>query len=84
MKELAQTLLIGGGIIGLLSSVPISAYGWFMHNGFGGALTNQERLMLYAPILCMVAIGIGFGWSKLSSKQEAHPRRPRTTRGQCP
>lgn len=64
-------LLIGGGIIGLLPSVPIAAYGWFMHSGFSDDFTNQDRLMLYSPLICIAALLIGIGWSKKGRKKES-------------
>jgi hypothetical protein len=84
MKEIAQTFLLGGGIIGLLLSAPIAAYGWFMHRGFGGEVTYQDRLMLYSPFICIGAIVIGVGWSRLQKKPIQPPvpnaRRPDMTR----
>lgn len=68
MKHLAQTFLIGGGIIGLIPSTPIAAYGWLMHRGFGGDLTNQDRVMLCAPFVCAAAVIIGICWRKFDSK----------------
>lgn len=80
MKHLAQTFLIGGGIIGLIPSTPIAAYGWLMRRGFGGDLTNQDRVMLYAPFMCVAAIVIGIGWRKFDAKKEPI-QAAETTRG---
>jgi hypothetical protein len=44
-----------------------------MYRGFGGALTNQDRLILYSPLLCIAAMVIGIGWRKLNAKKEADP-----------
>lgn len=80
MKHLAQTFLIGAGIVGLIPSTPIAAYGWFMHRGFGGDLTSQDRVMLYAPFVCAAAVIIGIFWRKLDAKKEPI-QLPETTRG---
>ncbi|WP_069963055.1 hypothetical protein [Lacunisphaera limnophila] len=80
MNHLAQTFLIGGGILGLIPSTPIAAYGWFMHRGFGGDLTNQDRMLLYAPFVCAAEVIIGICWRKLDARKE-QIQLPETTRG---
>jgi hypothetical protein len=80
MKHLVQTFLVGGGIVGLIPSAPIAAYGWLMHRGFGGDLTSHDKVLLYAPFVCLAAIVAGIGWRKLDTKKE--PIAPsETTRG---
>jgi hypothetical protein len=80
MKHLVQTFLIGGGIIGLIPSTPIAAYGWLIHRGFGGDLTNQDRMMLYAPFVCAAAVIVGICWRNFDAKKEPI-QPPETTRG---
>jgi hypothetical protein len=74
MKEIAQTFLIIGGGLGLLGAVPAAIYGWFVHRGFGGDLTNKDRLILIGPFLCLAAIVIGLAWRKSQTKKSVHGR----------
>jgi hypothetical protein len=72
MKELTQTLLIGGGIIGLLPSLPIAGYLWMMHRAWGGDITIRERLTVWSPLFCVAAIVIGVS-SRRIGKKEPNP-----------
>ena len=69
MKELTQTLLIGGGIIGLFPAVPFAGYLWVMHRAWGGDLTNQERFIIWSPLLCIAAIVVGVCWRRIGKKE---------------
>jgi len=71
MKRFAQTFLIAGGILGFITSTPIAAYGWIMHRGFGGDLTNRDRVILYAPLACASSSVIGICWRRLAKKEES-------------
>jgi hypothetical protein len=65
MKTLAQTLLIGGGVIGALIAIPFAVFIWMMR----GALSPDEQsvLVLYCfvlPGLCIGAVVAGIMWKK--------------------
>jgi len=69
MKSLIQTYLIGAGAVGFVFSLPVAGYGWMMHSGFGGDLTGRDRLILFSPVICAVAIVIGVCWKRADQKR---------------
>ncbi|HEY1111238.1 MAG TPA: hypothetical protein VGE76_21455 [Opitutaceae bacterium] len=69
MKEIAQGLLIVCGGLGLFVSVPFSIHAWMIQRGFGG-VSGGDRLFLYAPLICVIALGVGIAWRKRERKTE--------------
>ena len=77
MKALAQTFLIGGGIIGGLVAIPFAVIIWMMR----GALSPDEEgvLVLYCfvlPSLCIGAVVGGFMWKKEKAMNTAEESGP--------
>jgi hypothetical protein len=70
MKSLIQTYLIGGGVVGFVLSLPFACYDWMMHRGFGGELTGQERLLLFSPLIFVIATAIGVVWKRSEQKPD--------------
>ena len=65
MKDTARTFLVGGGILGLFVTAPISYFVWKMR----GALSPDEQgymaMMCYGlPGLCIVALLAGILWKE--------------------
>lgn len=74
MRIIAQAMLILGGGIGLLASVPMAIYGWMMHRGFGGDLSAQDRLLLYGPLYCPAALIAGIIWRNRTARKNPRDR----------
>ncbi len=68
MKEIAQTLLILGGGLGLFAAAPAAIYGWTLHRGFSGESTGNDLLLLYSPLICIAAITLGIAWRRFERK----------------
>jgi hypothetical protein len=68
MKSLVQTYLIGGGVSGLVLSVPLAGYCWIMWRGFGGD-PKDLRLILGAPVICIVALAAGVIWKRADQQR---------------
>ena len=68
MKAFIQTLLIAGGILGLLGTIPIALFANAMRS-FGGDLTGKDRIILAAPFLAGIALAIGLLWRKFEKKK---------------
>lgn len=68
MKELAQTLLILGGILGMLAAIPLAIYEWFEYRSIGGDLTTDDRLRLASPAICFGLVALGLIWRKLQNR----------------
>ncbi|MFT3781037.1 MAG: hypothetical protein QM790_16465 [Nibricoccus sp.] len=65
MKELVQTFLIGGGIIGLLVTVPLAVFIWCMR----GFASPDEGLFFGffcfgLPVLCLACLIGGLRWRR--------------------
>ena len=73
MKSLLQIFMIGAGSLSFLISAPIIIYGYMMYRGFGGDLTNKDRLLLSIPFLALALIAAGVIWRK-SDQKEDEPR----------
>ena len=73
MKSLVQTYLIGGGVVGLVFSLPVAGYAWMMYRGFGGDLTGRDRLILFSPVICVAAIVAGVIWRRADQKRAGRP-----------
>lgn len=72
MKTLIQRYLIGGGIVGLVVTLPTVGYGWMMHSGFGGDLTTSDRLLFCLPFICVIAIVAGVLCRRSDQKKDKH------------
>ena len=68
MKEIAQTLLILGGFVGLFLAIPAAVLTWFIQRSSAGHLTGNERVAVYSPIICCAAIMIGLAWRRLQNR----------------
>lgn len=68
MKAFIQTLLIAGGILGLLGTIPIALFANAMRS-FGGDLTVNDRIIIAAPFLAGIALVIGLLWRKFEKKK---------------
>ena len=73
MKSLVQTYLIGGGVVGLVVSLPIAWFAWRMRS-FGGELTGEDRLILCSPLICFMAIVAGVIWKRADQKRDENRR----------
>ena len=73
MKQITQVFLVVCGFIGLLVTIPAAFFGWSMHRGFGGDLTNKDWLLLYGPCFCLGALIAGVLWIRHDKRRE--PRR---------
>ena len=62
MKALLQTIMVGGGLIGLLISIPTAFVAWQFHRGFGGSLSAAETFVIWSPIISLIALIGGAVW----------------------
>ena len=74
MKAIAQTFLIGVGVLGLLFAIPDAFYAWSEHRDSGVNFTAQQIGRLGGPLMCVAAIAIGVVWQKWIRKRESRPR----------
>jgi hypothetical protein len=70
VKQLAQTFLVIGGLLGFIISIPVSVFGWAMHKGFSGDLSSSDWLLLYGPAICLAALIIGRLWIRRDKRHE--------------
>lgn len=69
-----QALLLLGGGIGLLASVPAAIHGWRLHRGFDGDHVAQDHLLLYGPLYCGVALILGIVWRNRTARKNPRDR----------
>lgn len=67
MKSLIQTYLIGGGVLGLVVSVPFAGFCCVMWRGFDGKPANLVGI-IGVPVVCIVAIVAGVLWKRAGQK----------------
>lgn len=68
MKALAQTFLIGGGVLGLIPTLVAA-----IHRGLSGPFSASDIFILLSPLLCGLMIAIGLIWRRQTLRLE--PRR---------
>jgi hypothetical protein len=73
MKAIAQTFLVGMGVLGLLVAVPGAIHTWLQHRNSGGDYSGDQIGYLLSPLLCCAMVAIGLAWQKQTKKSE--PRR---------
>ena len=82
MKAIAQALLIGMGVLGLLFAVPDAFYAWSEYRSSGGNYTLSQIGRLCGPLVCFAAITVGVVWQKRTRRSEPR-RRGLTEDGTC-
>jgi hypothetical protein len=78
MRSLIQTYLIGGGVLGLVLSVPFAGYCWIMWRGFGGDPADLP-FIFGLPVVCIVVIVAGVLWKRADHQRGAsgeHAKNP--------
>ena len=66
MKALIQTFLISSGILGLLFGALPAWIAWKYCRAFGESATLTDKLTMWSPVLCILAISIGVIWKRKS------------------
>ena len=64
MKAVLQTFLIVGSIIGILPAIVAAFFGVMIRRGHFGSGSLQKRLLIYLPLICIVAFVVGIVWRK--------------------
>lgn len=75
MKAIAQTFLVGMGLLGLLLAVPGAIHTWVEHRSTGTVFSRDQIGVMLSPLICCAAVAIGFLWQKRTRRNE--PRRGR-------
>ena len=83
MKAIAQTFLIGMGVLGLLYAVPAAFHAWSQHRSSGVDFTADQIGRVCGPLICVGAILIGVVWQKWTKRSEPRRRGVLTEDGTC-
>jgi len=83
MKAIAQTFLVGMGVLGLLLAVPAAFHTWFQHRSSGANFTADQIGRLWSPFICFTSIAIGVVWQKRTKRSESRRRGVLTEDGTC-
>ncbi len=72
MAALAQTLLLGMGIVGFLFAIPGAITCYMRHSNLAKAFAEESGTM-WGPLLCAAAAVAGIVWIRATKKHE--PKR---------
>ncbi len=64
MKEILQTLMIAGGGLGALVSIPIALHLYFVRGATDRSLNAADQLSLLSPLICLALLGCGIIWMR--------------------
>ena len=73
MKQFLQITLVAGGWIGMLLFVLPAISVCIPHLKSSTSLSDDERIILFRPLLALVSVLLGWLWIRISRRKE--PRR---------